>query len=152
MNNLKLDDNTARQIYPTAIPALKTIMEQSFPKGFFSMSIIDRTPTVEAALWIAGKTLNDLQKPGDTKHEFAGRVIETVIEILWDGVKVDHSNSDQVKYEPRFKYRSGFGLSYDGYVRWDTGTRCGPRLCYPDYNRMIHGVKILDKFYNDYLN
>ena len=152
MTNLKIDDNTSRNLYPAAAPELKSILEESFPKGFFAMSIIDRTPTVEAALAIAGKTIADLTRTTDSLHETAVRIIETVIKVLWEGVAVDHSNSDQDKYEPRFIYKSGLGLSFTYYADWATATRCGPRLCYPSYDIMLHGIKILDRYYNDYLN
>lgn len=152
MTNLKIDDNTARKLYPEAAPELKSILEESFPKGFFNMSIIDRTPTVEAALAIAGTSIAELTRPTDAKHETAVRIIETVIAVLNEGVKVDHSNSDQDKYEPRFYYKAGLGLSYDDYANWNTFTRCGPRLCYLDYEVLLHGVKILEKQYHDYLN
>lgn len=118
----------------------------------FNMSIIDRTPTVEAALEIAGTSLSALSRSGDAKHEFAARVIETVIAVLNEGVKVDHSNSDQVKYEPRFYYEAGRGLSYFIYHYWNTVTCCCPRLCYLSYDKLKHGITILDKYYNDYLN
>lgn len=152
MQTLQLDDKTARKIYPTAIPELKTILENSFPENFFKQSIIDRTPTVEAALAIAGTSIEKLTRPDDAKHETACRIIEAVIDVLREGVEVDHSNSDQTKYEPRFIYKSGLGLSFNDYAFWHTYTYCGPRLCYLSYDTMVHGVKILDKYYNDYLN
>ncbi len=152
MTTLKIDDNTARRLFPEAAPELKSILEESFPKGFFNMSIIDRTPTVEAALAIAGETIQSLTRPTDSPYETAVRIIETVIEVLNEGVEVDHSNSDQDKYEPRFIYKPGLGLSYDDFAYWRTDTGCGPRLCYLDYEVLLHGVKILAPQYSIYLN
>lgn len=152
MTTLKIDDSTARKLYPAAAPELKSILDESFPKGFFNMSIIDRTPTVEDALTIAGKTIQGLTRATDSKHETALRIIEAVIEVLNEGVKVDHSNDDQTKYEPYFRHQPGLGLSYDYCAGWHTGTYCGPRLCYLKYDVMLHGIKILSKQYHDYLN
>jgi len=152
MTNLKITDEKAREMYPSASPFEKMVLEQSFPDGFFNQSIIDRTPTVEAALAIAGKTIAGLTRPDDAPHETAGRIIETVIEVLNEGVEVDHSDSDQTKWEPRFIYKAGLGLRFDLYAYWDTITGCGPRLCYLSYEKMIHGVKILESYYSAYLN
>lgn len=118
----------------------------------FNMNIIDRTPTVEAALAIAGTSIAELTRPTDSKHETAVRIIETVIAVLNEGVKVDHSNSQQTKYEPRFYWKAGLGLSYCYCDGWSTRTYCGPRLCYLSFDGMKHGIKILYKQYNDYLN
>ena len=152
MTTLKIDDNTARKLYPAASPEWKTILDESYPDGFFDQSIIDRTPTVEAALAIAGKTIAGLTRKDDAPYETAKRIIEHTIDVLLDGKVVDHSNSGQVKYEPRFIYKAGLGLRFVGYDYWNTVTYCGPRLCYLDYNVMLHGVKILEPYYITYLN
>lgn len=153
MTTLKLDDNTARKLYPTAAPEFKSILDESFPAGFFNQSIIDRTPNVEAALAIAGKTIAGLTRCTDSPRETAVRIIETVIEVLNEGVKADHSNSAQDKYEPRFIYKPGLGLSFDNHFDyWSANTFCGPRLCYLKYDVMLHGIKILSKQYDIYLN
>jgi len=150
---LQIDEKTAIALYPEASEEFKELLEKAFPKEVLNPpSIIDRTPTVEAALAIVGKTIEGLTRPTDSPRETAVRIIEAVIEVLNEGVKVDHSNSDQDKYEPRFIYKSGLGLSYFVYDIWSTDTYCGPRLCYLNYDVMLHGVKILDKQYNIYMN
>jgi len=152
MTQLKIDDDKARELYPTASPFEKMVLEQSFPDGFFNGNIIDRTPTVEAALAIAGKTIEGLTRSTDAPYETAGRIIENVIAVLNEGEEVDHSNSDQTKFEPRFYHKSGVGLRFSGYDRWATATCCGPRLCYLSYDKMLHGVKILEPYYITYMN
>lgn len=152
MTVLKIDDNKARELYPSANSELKAILEASYPEGFFNQSIIDRTPTVEAALAIAGKTIAGLTRKDDAPYETAGRIIENVIAVLNEGEAVDHSNDDQTKWEPRFIHKSGLGLRYHYYVCWYANSYVGPRLCYLSYDKMIHGVKILESYYNIYLN
>lgn len=152
MTQLKIDDTTARKLYPAASAEWKTILDQSYPAGFFNGNIIDRTPTAEAALAIAGETIESLTRQEDRPYETAIRIIEAVIEVLNEGVEVDHSNSQQDKYEPRFIHKPGLGLRYGDYDNWATITRCGPRLCYLKYDVMLHGVKILEPFYDTYLN
>lgn len=153
MSTVKIESRNVLKAYTNADATGKQLLKDLVDGQVdFNMNIIDRTPTVEAALEIAGTTLSALNRPGDAPHEFACRVIETVIAVLNEGVKVDHSNPNQDKYEPRFMHTPGLGLSYDGYVSWGTYARCGPRLCYLKYDVMLHGIKILAKQYNDYLN
>jgi len=150
---LKIDEQTAQRLYQDASGDFKTMLENTFSKEvLLPPSIITRTPTVEAAMAIAGKTIAELTRPTDSPHETAVRIIETVIKVLWEGVEVDHSNAEQDKYEPRFYHKSGLGLSFNDFVSWVTGTYCGPRLCYPTYDIMMHGIKILQGHYHIYLN
>jgi hypothetical protein len=115
-------------------------------------SIIERTATVADALAVAGKKLEDVINPNDTKDVNAYRVIKEVIAVLNEDWKADYSNGDQVKYEPYWYYKSGFGLSYGGYVYWRSGSRVGVRLCYRSREILKHGVEILKDYYNDFLN
>jgi len=152
MSELKFDEKTLRAMYSTADPAFKAKLEQIFPEGLSLGNIIDRTPTVEAALAIAGKTIEGLTRPDDAPYETAKRIIEHTIDVLLDGKVVDHSDSNQDKYEPRFIYKAGLGLRYYYCDYWLTATGCGPRLCYLSYDTMVHGVKILEPYYITYLN
>jgi hypothetical protein len=55
MENLKIDKETAKKIYPTAPAEIKLILEQSFGKGFFSENIMDRVKSVEDAISVLGE-------------------------------------------------------------------------------------------------
>lgn len=116
-------------------------------------TIIKKTPTVDAALAIAGKKLKDIIAPGDTKDEAAYKVIKAVVEILNEGWKPDWSNFDQRKYMHWFdEKKPGFGLSYLGYGGWFTSTLVGSRLCYKSIELCEHGVKLLETYYTDFVN
>lgn len=112
-------------------------------------SIIERTGSVEDALAIAGTTLEQIVSPSDTKDEAAYKVMKAVIKVLNEDVPADYSDPNQKKYEV---FKSGFGLSYYGCDGWFTYTGCGPRLCYLKPETAKHGIKILEKFYNDFFN
>jgi len=114
-------------------------------------TIIERVNSVEDALQIAGKSLADFSTHGDTPDEVAYKVLKTVIKVLNEDRVPDYSNSYQYKYEPYFRITPGSGLSFVGYVPWASFTHCGVRLCYASYDLMIHGVKILEKYYTYYL-
>ena len=58
-------------------------------------TIIEQTPTVDAALAIAGKKLEDFTTPGDTKDETDYKVLKAVIEVLNEGCKPDWSTYNE---------------------------------------------------------
>ena len=115
-------------------------------------SFLDSINTMEDIFIIGGKKLEDIISPSDTKDEAAYKVLKFGISVINEGVKVDHSNYDQTKYEPRFYHESGRGLSYDYCIYWTTSTDCGPRLCYLSYKGMTKGIEVMSDWYNDYLN
>jgi len=83
------------------------------------------------------------------KSTIARHILITIIEIENGGWIPD--------YEPYFnveKYgsnSSGFGLSYYGYVydAWTTGTGCGVRLCFKDYDTCKNVCNKFIKIYED---
>jgi hypothetical protein len=118
-----------------------------------TQSIIKRTPTVAKALAIAGLKLKDLISKTDTKDEAAYKVLKAVIKVLNQEWKADHADSSQVKYEPIFYFdKAKGGFVYDGYDGWIRDTSVGSRLCFRSAEVLKHGVKILKKYYQDYLN
>lgn len=116
-------------------------------------TIIKQTPTVDAALAIAGKKLEDFTAPGDTKDETAYKVIKAVVEVLNEGWKPNWSNYDERKYMPWFDEKEpGFGLSCGDCGGWTTDAAVGSRLCYKSRELCEHGVKLLETYYTDFVN
>jgi len=54
---LQIDLKSAKALYPAASAEFKTMLEKEFGDELTKTDIIDLTPTVEAALAIAGKLL-----------------------------------------------------------------------------------------------
>ncbi len=86
------------------------------------------------------------------RHALADHKLTLMIAHV-NGEEVDHTNSDQTKYEIWWRIikdksrPSGLGLSYAYYDGWVTATDCGPRLCFLDYNTMKKAAdKWLDLF------
>jgi len=114
--------------------------------------ITERVKTVEDALAIAGTSIDQLVRPEDTPDESAYKVIKTVIRVLNEDWQADFTDSSQYKYVPYFRNRSGSGLSFSDFDDWFSDTGVGSRLCYRSYDIMLHGVKILESYYNQFLN
>ena len=154
LTKLKISQEDAVAMYPTADPFQKAVLEASFGEDFFTpKSIIDRVNSMQDLFDIAGTSLQALTGPHDTEDDIAYKVIKMGVRVLNEGKVPDHSDSDQVKYEPRFyNDGSGLGLSFDGYVGWTTVTRVGPRLCYLNKGNMMHGLKIMKDYYHTFYN
>jgi len=151
MQTLQIDGNNARKLYPSASAEFKTMLEDSFGKSFFSLKITDRVQSVEDALSIIGKKLSDVISCNDRKDVAAYKVMTEVIAVLNEEWEADYSNSNQVKYEPRF-YDYGSRLVFGSVNVWSSASNVGSRLCYRSPDILRHGVKILEKYYSDFLN
>lgn len=152
MQTLQINPEKARLLYPTASPEFKAMLEDTFGKDFFNQKIYDRINSMADIFSIGGKKLEDIVSPNDTKDEAAYKVLKFGIKVFNEGVKVDHSNSNQTKYEPRFYWKAGVGLSYYYCDYWHSHALVGPALCYLDYACMLKGVKVMEKWYSDYMN
>ncbi len=154
LTKLKISEEDALAMYPTADPFQKAVLEASFGKDFFTpKSIIERVNSMQDLFDIASTTVEALTGPHDTEDDIAYKVIKMGIRVMNEGKVPDHSDSNQVKYEPRFYDNgSGLGLSYGGYDDWDTTTYVGPRLCYLNKDNMMHGLKIMKDYYHTFYN
>lgn len=100
---IKLEDSTARQIYKTAAPELKRILEESFPKGFFSTKITDRIDDFSDILKELGKTLDEVipwknPKTKEQKSQNALAKIQCITEVYNERVQIDFNNDNQRKW------------------------------------------------------
>jgi len=72
MENLQINKETAKKIYPTAPTEIKLILEQTFGKGFFSENIMDKVKSVEDAISVLGDSheeVVELNKLVRNKHK-----------------------------------------------------------------------------------
>ena len=150
MKTLQIDDNTARSLYPSAPQELKTILESSFGKEFFSMNIIDRTPDLAAVFAIAGTTLENLISEKDDKIDIATKVIKLVNKVLNEGHKHAWSKSTD-KWVPIYTNK-GSELVFRVASVWFTGTYVPSHLCFKNSDLVNHAVKIAADYYSTYFN
>lgn len=135
--NLQLTLVKARQLHKTASPEIKTILEESVPKGFFSESVKDRIKTYEdACLELGQEQMNEqaytdfrrdqLVKQGFSSDQIESKIaseiarekLETIFAAYNEGRKIDTFNTKQRKYIP------WFGVSSGGFVFLGTGYYC----------------------------
>lgn len=135
MKTLQISERKARELYKSGSSELKSIMEESFGKDFFSQKITDRVKTYEDACTELGiNPLNEdkLMDLGLTKHDIAYQKLITIIKALNEGWEPDVCDSNIYRWYPWFKPNgspSSFAFSVsscdDAYA--DAGS--GSRLC-----------------------
>ncbi len=136
MHTLKIDEDQARRLYPSANGEFKDILEKEFGKDFLNHKITDRVKTFEDILAISGRTMEDLVNPNDTPDEIAYKQAKLIAEVYNEGEVLDAGNTEQYKYYPWHEiaidpsHSSGFGLSYYDCAYWFSSSFVGVRLCF----------------------
>lgn len=128
MATLQLSEAQARRIYPAASEELKTILEQTFTKGFFNQKITDRVKTILDAYAVTGTPY--IIPEGLTPDEVAYRHLKVVVKALNEGWTPNWDKDEEMKYYPWFYLdaTSGFRLNC---VDWCyESSPVGSRLCF----------------------
>lgn len=135
MKTLQISEQKARELYKSGSSELKSILEESFGKDFFSQKITDRVKTYEDAC--RELSINPLDKKkligfGFTKHDIAYKKLVTIIKALNEGWVPDVCDSSVYRWYPWFKTNGSpssfaFCVSYYGDAIADAGS--GSRLC-----------------------
>lgn len=132
MKILKLSDGKARELYNTGSSEVKSILEESFGKEFFSMKIIDRIKTFEDARDETGRPdVPDFSMlPDDLRKHFEALYkMIVIIEALNEGWTPNWDDNDECKYYPWFAtYTSSFAFDFSIYVFPDALPGCESRL------------------------
>lgn len=151
MKNLQIDDATARKIYPTAAQELKTILEDTFGKAFFSQDICDRVNTMEDVYRESGKTYADIALVGLTPDEIGYRKAKLIFAVMNEEWVPDYDNPNQDKFELRWIKNKKGGFSYTDYFRWNSITFAGARLTARSGKIANHIGKCFEKEFNEFL-
>ncbi len=158
MTTLQIDPQTARKLYPTAVPEFKTMLEESFGKDHFSQKITDRIKTFEDAINEFGDKVSPnvntlLAYNGIDNAMIAARAmacLTIIAQALNEGWKPDWTNSGQYKWYPWFR-KSGSGLSFGGAADWASYTYVGSRLCFKSRELAEYAGKQFIEIYADFM-
>lgn len=135
MRTLQISEKKARELYKSGSQELKTILEESCGKDFFSQKITDRIKTYEDACEELGITPLDeakLIELGLTKHDIAYQKLATIIKALNEGWIPDVCNSDVYRWYPWFLPNaspSSFAFCHSLYEYSGASAGSGSRLC-----------------------
>jgi hypothetical protein len=102
MATLTIDDKVARKLYPTAAPEFKSVLENSYPIGYFSGKITDRIKTFEDACAEVGEDPEHDKFTEGTPDEIAFKKIKVITKALNEGWLPNWNNSGERKWYPWF--------------------------------------------------
>lgn len=136
MKTLQLSEQKARELYRSGSKELKTVLEESFGKDFFSQDVTERVKTYLDACHELGREPLDEKKLlelGLTEHDIAYQKLTLIIEALNEGWKADVCDANVRRWYPWFEPNGSpssfaFGVSYFGHAFARAGS--GSRLCY----------------------
>jgi hypothetical protein len=156
MKTLKISEETARELYPTADEKLKKILEESFGLEFFTpKNIMDRIKTMQ-------DVYNELKldafcherlltESGLSKDEKAYKRLKLIVKALNEGWVPDWDDSNQRKYFPWFNFGSGSGFSSFAYDSWIADSGVGSRLCFRSAELAEYAGKQFTSIYKEFM-
>lgn len=136
MKTLQISEQKARELYKSGSGELRSILEESFGKDFFSQKITDRVKTYEDAcreLSMNPLDENKLMKLGLTKHDIAYQKLVTIAKSLNEGWVPNVCDNSVYRWYPWFVTNgspSSFAFSGSFCVIADAYAGCGSRLCF----------------------
>lgn len=151
--NLKIEDTTARKLYLTANLELKAILEESFGKEFFSLSIINRIKNIDDILEIVGKTMEEVipyrnPKTKEQKSTNAQMLIFEIVKVYNEGKILNWKDANEYKYYP-YKYFSdgSWTVAYDNV---SNGMYCPLGLYFKESKLALDAIDKFSDIYNDF--
>lgn len=149
MKTLNLSDKQARDIYPTAAPELKVILDNTFTKEFFSIKITDRVKSFEDACAVLGIDGRQVYHSGiDDADDIAYKKLKIIIAALNEGWKPDWNNDNEYKYYPWF-YLNSPGFRFNDAYYFCTTSGVGSRLCLKSRELAEYAAKQFETIYKD---
>ena len=136
MKTLQLSEQKARELYRSGSKELKTVLEESFGKDFFSQDVTERVKTYLDACHELGREPLDEKKLlelGLTEHDIAYQKLTLIIEALNEGWKADVCDANVRRWYPWFKPNgspSSFAFRGSPYDHASAYAGSGSRLCY----------------------
>ena len=157
--SLEINENKAYELYPTASPEFKQVLEDTFGKEFFNRKITDRVKTYEDACAVLGidphtsmPDTSDCPKE-DRRAYIAFHKLVVITRVLNEGWRPDWSNTSQPKW---FNWR---------YTNGNAGLACaasdgapslahanfGSRLCFKSEALADYAAETFKGLYEEYL-
>lgn len=136
MKTLQISEQKARELYKSGSGELRSILEESFGKDFFSQKITDRVKTYEDAcreLSMNPLDENKLMKLGLTKHDIAYQKLVTIAKSLNEGWVPNVCDNSVYRWYPWFVTNgspSSFAFDDSGYGYAIACAGSGSRLCF----------------------
>lgn len=156
MKTLQIEESKARTLYKSASSEFKTMLEDTFGKGFFSQKVTERIKTYEDAcreLNINPIDETTLTSNGFTKDEIVYRKIKTITEALNEGWQANWNDENQKKWIPYFYPNSSSGFVFRStYYRYSSADAAnGVRLCFKSDELATYAGKQFVDLYKEFI-
>jgi hypothetical protein len=151
MATLTINDKQAREIYPTASPEIKAILENSFGGiQFFSQKITDRVQSFEDACEVLSVNPQSVTCDQDTPDEAAYKQLKVIVKALNEGWTPDWKDDDECKWYPWFYVHSpsGFRLHHAAYHY--AYSFVGSRLCFKSRELAEYAASQFESIYKTF--
>jgi len=115
-------------------------------------NVMERIKTVQDVLADNGISQGSFHKQceGLETDELAYRLLKLLAKSLNEGWTPDWNDDTQYKYFAWFYMGGSSGFRFDGYVRWDSYSTVGSRLCFISREVGEYAGKQFIKSYKDY--
>lgn len=148
---LKLTLQKAKEMYPGASDAFKTLLEENFGKKAFAKDIIDRIGDFKDVLAYHGITEQEFNDDTfDLDHdEMCYKALKLIVAAYNEGWTPNWKDSNEKKWQPVFNmaHPTGFGFSHSFYFYLYSRTYVGSRLCFKEERLLLDAVKKFEKHY-----
>lgn len=156
MKTLQIEESKARTLYKSASSEFKTMLEDTFGKGFFSQKVTERIKTYEDAcreLNINPIDETTLTSNGFTKDEIVYRKIKTITEALNEGWQANWNDENQNKWTPYFYPNSPSGfVFYSANCDFSLAAAAnGVRLCFKSDELATYAGKQFVDLYKEFI-
>lgn len=156
--SLQIDENKAFDLYQTATPEFKQMLEDSFGKEFFKRKITDRVKSYEDACAILGidphtsmPDTSDCPKE-DRKAYVAFHKLVVITRALNEGWRPDWSNTNQPKWFNWWWTKVMRASPLRPYCSpSNTNANFGSRLCFKSEALADYAAETFKELYEDYL-
>lgn len=147
MKTLQIEENKAKDLYKTASPEFKAMLEDSFGKSFFE----------DDWMYQWKKFCRDYNTNPPLPYPNPGNADEEYIDAQFmmmhiirrkRSKKPDFSKSNEYKYYPYFRCSSGFGFGHSHTYDGVSYAGVGSRLCIPDDEKL--SVQVAVEFFKIY--
>lgn len=157
--SLVINENKAYELYPTASPEFKQVLEDTFGREFFNRKITDRVKTYEDACAVLGidphasmPDTSDCPKE-DKRAYIAFHKLVVITRALNEGWRPDWSNAGQPKWFNWWYTNGNAGLACAG--SYDAPSLAvahfGSRLCFKSEALADYAAKTFKGLYEEYL-
>ncbi len=149
---LTLNLKKAKELYPTADPALKALLEQNFGKKKLSKNILDVIDGLDAvyAYHNIDRFKFEMNMKDLSKDTQAYEVLKLIVAAYNEGNPPEYTNGDVKKWYPVFRTVSGFGFSYGTYFYSYSYTHVGSRLAFREEAHAEAAGRLFEKVYEAY--